>query len=90
MLVNQFIFFVGSHSSSCIEFTDWETHTVVFPSVRRMKRLARKFLHCEYQESLPREEGSATLQFTIASSTKPEDRIAFLAAVSLYCTVKER
>jgi hypothetical protein len=59
------------------------TDKAVFPGVRRMKRLARKFLRSEYEERKGQRINDLVF-FNIKSGTTPEDRAAFLAAVALY------
>jgi len=58
--------------------------SAIFPGVRRMKRLTRKFLGCEYVEDKALGRNGRTLFFILKSGTSAEDRAAFLAAVASY------
>lgn len=57
-----------------------------FPGIRRLKRLAKKFLNCSYEEYCRRQDASEGgymqhLGFYIDKGISQEDRSAFLAAV---------
>ena len=56
---------------------------VRLPNLQVMKRLAEKFLHCEYVE--PYRRGTKTITFLIDSNLSKEDRVAFLGAVCVHC-----
>ena len=52
------------------------------PGIRRLKRLAEKFLHCELDVACRSDHHF--LYIDIDSGTSPEDRMAFLGAFYLY------
>jgi len=59
----------------------------VFPSIRKMKGLARKFLNCKYMEGADRlkeRNNYGMLFFIIDGRIHQENRIAFLAAVAIH------
>lgn len=65
-----------------IDLNDEDIERVRFPNEGVMKRLARKFLHCKYDEPY-RRTGKNTLVFMIDSKIAKEDRMAFLGG---FCT----
>lgn len=66
------------------------THMVAFPGVRTMKRLAKKYLYCEYSEKGQLKRNNLWVIFSIDKDTTLEDRAAFLAAVALHTSFKPK
>jgi len=73
-----------------LEHPKLQTHKAIFPGVRQMKRLAKKFLSCEYSEKNQPKRSGTWLFFSIDSGTSPEDRAAFLGAVAFYTKFEAR